>query len=164
MEVARQQLLGDENTKRIASSLGIELAEYVEMVLDYAQHPDKEPMVEVLNAEDLAQVEAAGQAPTRAEVMQWFEDVKEGRVEVPIGPQVKTEKDGFAKGKDQAEKLRAAAGVQVERVAPKVEDTVRKAGPAPAAGVGSVLQEQLRAQQQMAQQALGKKGTKKQPK
>jgi hypothetical protein len=53
IEVVRAELLQDPDTKRIAKAVGMELAEYVELVLDYAQDKDKEPMIKVVSDEEL---------------------------------------------------------------------------------------------------------------
>ncbi|HYO70377.1 MAG TPA: hypothetical protein VEU33_30290 [Archangium sp.] len=70
VEKVRAELLADPDTKRIARSVGMELEAYVELVLDYAQNPDKQPVLHV--AED-AELRAAGyEPPTPEEVGQFF--------------------------------------------------------------------------------------------
>ncbi len=53
IEVVRAELLKDKDTARIAKAVGMELAEYVELVLSYAQDKDKEPMIKVVSDEEL---------------------------------------------------------------------------------------------------------------
>ncbi len=53
IEVVRAELLKDPDTKRIAKAVGMELEEYVELVLEYAQDKDKEPMIKVVSDEEL---------------------------------------------------------------------------------------------------------------
>jgi hypothetical protein len=53
IEVVRAELLKDADTKRIAKAVGMELEAYVELVLQYAQDKDKEPILEVVSDEEL---------------------------------------------------------------------------------------------------------------
>jgi hypothetical protein len=53
IEVVRAELLKDPDTKRIAKAVGMELEAYVELVLDYAQDKDKEPVLKVVADEEL---------------------------------------------------------------------------------------------------------------
>lgn len=53
IEVVRAELLNDADTKRIAKAVGMELPEYVELVLQYAQDKDKEPELHIVSDEDL---------------------------------------------------------------------------------------------------------------
>jgi hypothetical protein len=64
VEQVRAELLSDPETKRIAKAVGMELEAYVNLVLDYAQNPDKEPILEVAPDEELR---AAGYNPPSAE-------------------------------------------------------------------------------------------------
>ncbi|MFL5319735.1 MAG: hypothetical protein ACJ790_08760 [Myxococcaceae bacterium] len=69
-EVVKAELLGDPNTKKIASSLKMELEKYVELVLDYAYNPDKQPVMTVATDEEL---KAAGyDAPSGTDVGRWL--------------------------------------------------------------------------------------------
>lgn len=63
-EVVRGELMADPNTKKIATSLKMELEKYVEMVLDYAYNPDKEVVLNVVPDEELR---AAGYDPASPE-------------------------------------------------------------------------------------------------
>lgn len=70
VEKVRAELLADPDTKRIAKSVGMELEAYVELVLDYAQNPDKQPVLQVA---DDAELRAAGyEPPTPEEVGNFF--------------------------------------------------------------------------------------------
>jgi DNA-directed RNA polymerase specialized sigma subunit len=53
IEVVRAELLNDPDTQRIAKTVGMELAEYVELVLEYAQDKDKEPVLKIVSDEEL---------------------------------------------------------------------------------------------------------------
>jgi hypothetical protein len=53
VEVVRAELLKDPDTARIAKAVGMELKDYVELVLEYAQDKDKEPMIKVVSDEEL---------------------------------------------------------------------------------------------------------------
>ena len=53
VEVVRAELLKDADTKRIAKAVGMELEAYVELVLQYAQDKDKEPVLNVVEDEEL---------------------------------------------------------------------------------------------------------------
>jgi hypothetical protein len=53
VEVVRAELLKDPETKKIAEAVSMELEEYVELVLQYAQDPDKEPELAVVSDEEL---------------------------------------------------------------------------------------------------------------
>ncbi|PTL79618.1 hypothetical protein [Vitiosangium sp. GDMCC 1.1324] len=64
VEKLRAELLEDSDTKRIAKAVGMELEAYVELVLDYVQNPDKQPVLQVASDEELR---AAGYEPPSAE-------------------------------------------------------------------------------------------------
>ena len=78
VEEVRAELLADPATQAIAQKLGMPLEQYVEKVLDFAQHPEKQPQFNVLPEGD---VKAAGGATT-GEVKQWLDDVAEGKVDL----------------------------------------------------------------------------------
>lgn len=70
LENVRARLLGDPDTRRIAQDVGLELEEYVELVLHYASHPDQEPQLYVAPDEELR---AAGyDAPSAEAVSEFF--------------------------------------------------------------------------------------------
>lgn len=91
VEEVRKELLEDPRIADIAKQLNIEVAAYVEKILDYAQHPDKQPVLNLL-PDDV--VKAQG-GHTMADVKQWFEKVDRGEIDlVPAHL-----KDGFDDGK-----------------------------------------------------------------
>ena len=93
VEKVREELLSDPDTKRIAKAVGMELEEYVELVLDYAQNPDKEPVLQVADDEEL---KAAGYTPPSVqEVAQFFLDGAAGKLGIE-GPNFN--KSGFESG------------------------------------------------------------------
>ena len=72
VEVLRKELLEDKDTQRIATAIGVPLEQYVELVLDYAQHPEKKPQLDIAPDEELR---AMGyEPPTGAEVGQFLVD------------------------------------------------------------------------------------------
>ena len=75
----RADLLADPRTRDMAERLGMTLEAYVEKVLDFAQHPDKVPLMNVIPD---TEVKAQGGA-TQAEVKGWFEGVLEGKIRLP---------------------------------------------------------------------------------
>lgn len=61
----RAELLGDETTRRIAATLGVPVAEYVELVLEFAKNPEQEPVLEVAGDDD------GEGAPSPEDVARW---------------------------------------------------------------------------------------------
>ncbi len=53
IEVVRAELLKDPETKKIAEAVSMQLEDYVELVLKYAQDKDKEPELAVISDEEL---------------------------------------------------------------------------------------------------------------
>ena len=96
VEQVRAELLDDPDTKRIAKSVGMELKDYVEMVLDYAQNPDKQPIMNVAPDEELR---AAGyEPPSTEEVAKFFIDTANEMIKQGPGGANYT-KSGFESGK-----------------------------------------------------------------
>lgn len=155
VEVARQRLLEDAETRKIAETLGMELEAYVERVLYYAQHREAEPELTVLEDED-------GQPPEGVasveEVEAWLEGVASGELVVERAPA--EESDAFSVTEEASERLQRAAGAQVERTAPRVE-TLRGEVKAPAGEAGAALKAQLLAQRQQTRLGLEAKKSKK---
>lgn len=145
LDMARQNLRDDPNTAEIAKSLGVEVEDYIDKVLEYAQHPDKQPELELLDDEVAA--ELGPDAASVAEVEAWMEKVISG--EIDLDDRVKiAEHDGFATGAEGSETSRAEAGVEAPvRRAPQVAEIQRGKRAAAPTGAGSVLEQQLRAQQ-----------------
>jgi len=135
VEVARQQLMEDEDTQAIAALFGVPVEQYVALVLDYAQNPGKEPVLEVI--EDEEELEALG-LPSQGEVQQWLGDVEAGRVDLAPQPVFN---DNISSSFDQ-EKRKAAAGIGSDFKAPKVGEVKREVvvGDNP---MGAVLKDQL---------------------
>lgn len=52
----RQELLVDKDTLRIAKALKMKIEDYVELVLDYVQNPEKEPELYLATDEQLREV------------------------------------------------------------------------------------------------------------
>jgi DNA-directed RNA polymerase specialized sigma subunit len=52
----RQELLADNDTQRIAKALKMPIEEYVELVLDYVQNPEKDPEVYVPSEDQLREM------------------------------------------------------------------------------------------------------------
>jgi len=78
VEEVRAELLADPHTQSIAEKLGIRVEEYVEKVLEYALHPEKQPELNVLPE---GEVKARGGATT-TEVKRWLEDVAAGKIDL----------------------------------------------------------------------------------
>ena len=78
VEEVRAELLEDPNTNLIAEKLGMAIEDYVAMVLEYAQNPDKKPEFNLIPE---SEAQAKGVATTK-EVKQWFEEVAAGRVDL----------------------------------------------------------------------------------
>jgi hypothetical protein len=87
VEQVRQELLADPTMTSMAKKLAMTTEAYVELVLDYAQHPEKTPTFNVLPD---AEVKARG-GSTLQDVQEWFKKVARG--EIRIGP--KGYHDGF---------------------------------------------------------------------
>lgn len=89
IEVVRAELLKDPETKRIADAVSMKLEDYVELVLQYAQDKDKEPVLNVIPDE---QAKAAGMpVHTVEEVGQFFIDAARGELPGMGNPFAKSE-------------------------------------------------------------------------
>jgi hypothetical protein len=158
LELAREQLLADPNTRQIAAALGVEVREYVERVLEYARHPTREPELFVLDQETLEAHE--DELPSEAEVLRWFEGVASGQI--AAGPRALDLADGFSSEDEPAQAALEVAGASTAARAPMVEEVTRRKGassPRPASGLGAVLKKQLFDQQQRARLATESKRT-----
>jgi len=98
LEVARQQLMEDEDTIAIAKSFGLPLEKYVEMVLKYALDPNKEPEIIVLDEE--VQQTHGEKLPRQHEVLNWLEKVASGEIE--LGPPQMSMSDKVEKVNDRS--------------------------------------------------------------
>jgi len=92
IEEIRAELLADPAVQGIASKLGVPLEKYVEKVLDYVQHPEKEPMIRVIPD---AEAKAAGE-PSIADIKKWLQDVTDHKIDLR-NPR---DKDVFEDAKD----------------------------------------------------------------
>ncbi|MCK6547981.1 hypothetical protein L6R52_19175 [Myxococcota bacterium] len=150
LDAAREQLLRDPSTTAIAKSLGVDVAQYVDMVLDFARHPDKQPELHVLDEEELE--EQGASVPSPADVTRWLDGVARG--EIAVGPAKVHEHDGFTTQAEPEQVAREVAGLApAEHRAPTVEETTKRKGAAPVApatGLGAVLRSQVLEQQQRA--------------
>lgn len=92
IEEIRAELMKDPDTARIAKAVNMELAAYVEKVLDYLQHPDKRPNFDVADENDMR---AAGYTPKSEEdIREVFQAVVNG----DLDPANKYQKSGFDAG------------------------------------------------------------------
>lgn len=161
-EVARQRLMESPETREIAQNLGMDLAEYVQMVIDYAKHPEKEPMLEVLDDETLESLGA--EVPSQGEVMAWLEAVKRGEIDLTAqAEQVSDEVELQSAEEDRKKRLSAALGSEASKAAPKVGDLAKPSEPL-AGPAGSVLKQQLLAQRTVSHQKIAAKAQITQPK
>lgn len=89
IEEIRAELMKDPDTARIAKAVSMELGAYVEKVLDYLQHPDKKPVFEVADEDDMR---ATGYNPmTEQDVHDVFASIVNG----DLDPANKFQKSGF---------------------------------------------------------------------
>ena len=85
--VIRKQLSEDPDTLEIAKAFKIPVETYIDMVLKYAQNPDLEPELTILDEDE---IQTHGETlPTQAEVMKWLEQVESGEIDL-TGPQTST--------------------------------------------------------------------------
>jgi DNA-directed RNA polymerase specialized sigma subunit len=91
VEQLRVELVADPATQSIAKKLGLPVEEYVEKVLDYAQHPDKQPQLNLI-PDGVAKSQGGA---TTADVVKWFNDVAARKIDV---------RDDRQKARDDREK------------------------------------------------------------
>jgi hypothetical protein len=82
LKAMREKLLDDEDTKQIASALGLEVSAYVDEVMKYAAEPGKEPVLQVLDDEEIEA--SGGKVPSLRDMKEWLEKVESG--EIHLGP------------------------------------------------------------------------------
>ena len=88
LSVVRQQLLDDPSTREIAKAFKIPVEKYIEMVLKYAQNPDLEPELTILDEDE---IQTHGEVlPTENEVVAWLEQVANGEIDI-LHPQTSTQ-------------------------------------------------------------------------
>jgi hypothetical protein len=134
IEVVRAELLKDPDTKRIADAVSMKLEEYVELVLEYAQDKDKEPVLNIVSDE---QAKAAG-FPVHSveEVSEFFIAAAKGELPGQGNPFAKSEFEQGAKsaGKPSLSPTGGAApttGPQSEAQRQELLDQVKKGGGGP---------------------------------
>ncbi|WP_224240625.1 hypothetical protein [Hyalangium gracile] len=121
IEVVRAELLKDADTKRIAKAVGMELEAYVELVLQYAQDKDKEPVLEVVEDEELR---ANGFNPPSAEDVAKF--IIQG-AKGELGVNQEFEKSEFETSKGpKGPALTATPTGEIPKVDPSLADQVKK--------------------------------------
>ncbi len=143
LEMAKQSLRDNPDTKKIADSLGVELEEYIDQVMHYAMNPELEPELEVYTEEQLEEAGVEG-IPSPKECQDWFEAAINGEINLSGRIDVE-EKDGFSTKRDQKEVIQESAGVKLNRRAPRIDQLK---APSMADGAGSALKNQLLQQQQ----------------
>ncbi|MEO1228389.1 MAG: hypothetical protein AAFZ18_05740 [Myxococcota bacterium] len=162
LEMARNNLREDPSTHAIAEALGVEVEDYIDRVLEYATHPDKEVEVELLD--DEAAAELGPDAPSMAQVMEWMNGVASGDIDLDDRVKI-AESDGFTTQDAPSEVLRREAGAEAPvRRAPGVEQIQRGSKRASAPEAGSALKDQLLAQQRNLQLGMDARRAAKKPK
>ena len=158
LEVARQQLIEDSDTQQLAKTFGVSVEEYADLVLKYAQDPEKQPELHVIDDEEWQ--ESGVDAATTADVREWFQGVIEG--DIDLTPEHEKIDDRVSADRQQ-EQSKKAAGLDAKISAPKFESIERKVVVDQDTPMGSVLKDQL--QNQMARSQMRRPGGKnKKPK
>ena len=138
LEVARAQLMENDEIKQLAETLGMELEDFVERVLFYGKNPDAEPQLHIIPDDELEELGA--DVPTMGEVMEWLRHVDSGKEDLTIVPERVT--DSVSDDRT-AEKMKAAAGLKEVLVAPRHGDCQREVMVEKDNPMGSVLKDQL---------------------
>lgn len=94
IEDIRAELMKDKHTKDIAKTIGMPLAEYVELVLQYVKDPDKQPTFNTLPEPEVKKHGGS----TVEDVKEWFQGVLDGKVKVAAD----REQDAFSSEKSAA--------------------------------------------------------------
>lgn len=139
--LAKQQLMENEDTQEMAKLFGVELEEYVDLVMEYTQNPEKVPQLHVIDDEEWH--ESGVDVPTSADIQKWFRGVASG--EIDLTPEHEKINDRVSSGFEQ-EKLKEAAGLKSTIEAPRFEQMQRKVVVEKDNPLGSVLKDQLNAQ------------------
>lgn len=124
-EVVKAELLADPHTRTIAESIKMPLEKYVEMVLDYAYNPEKEPVLTIAPDDQLR--EAGYEPPSGESVGRWlrgaaqiiaskiagnqvhkseFKEAKEGRSVIDVPPSPTAEADAEVPGTPREDLLK----------------------------------------------------------
>jgi hypothetical protein len=154
VEVARQQLIDDSETQELAKTFGVTVEEYADLVLEYAQNPDKQPELHVIDDEEWQ--ESGVDAATTADVRTWFQGVIDG--DIDLTPEHQKINDRVSSDRQQ-EQSKKAAGLEAKISAPQFESMERKVVVDQETPMGSVLKDQLR--NQLARSQMGRPGAKK---
>lgn len=109
----RAELLADKDVKEQARMLKIDLAEYVEKILDYAQNPEKPPQLIITPDEELKAQDPT--VPTVQELQTHLEKIINGEVMVSRAQQL----DGFNKEDADARYKAALASDAAQKGAPE---------------------------------------------
>lgn len=117
------RILEDPETEEIASTLGLDAADYAARVLFYLKNPGADPQLDIMTPAD----EKAAGMPSVAETVQWLQKVESG--EIPMEGEHHTHFAGF--GDDEKSAVTAAGG-SIEKKAPRAEETSPHGSPAPA--------------------------------
>jgi hypothetical protein len=136
VSVVRQQLLDDADTKEIAKAFKMPLEQYVDLVLMYAQNPDKDPILTILD-EDEMQGEGAD-LPTQAQVLDWLNKVESGEIELAPTSLVK---DVLESAEPDASAAKFAKPSEPPRAS-----VFKNGAPKKTSSAGSALKQQLEAQ------------------
>ncbi|MCP4501614.1 MAG: hypothetical protein GY822_16775 [Deltaproteobacteria bacterium] len=150
LSIIEAELREDEETKKIAETLGLGLDEYIAMVMEYVKDPKKEPELEVYDEEELAG--AIGEKPaTVKEIEDWLDKVESG--EIDLGPKEIGQTE-WGDDEETATETRArkAAGKRREITAPKEGEKQSKVLTEDNEA-GNLLRDQLRQQQSVAARA-----------
>ena len=130
VEEVRAELLASKETQHLAEVFGMKLEDYVEKVLDYAQNPDKEPMLTV--ATDEAALKAAHpEVMTTAETVRELEKLISGETTLNIPGEIS---DGFEDSKKMKVEISAkypAVGSQTGAPTPSGSHPQIKKGQTP---------------------------------
>lgn len=129
LEMARQKALQDPDVQKAAEILGVDLEEYVEKILYFAQNPDAEPELHVLDEESRLAMEAEGEIPREAEVVEFFASAARG--ELPSQNRGFAKKDGFSSDGDDAARIRRSLGQDAPMRAPMVGSSPKPTAPPP---------------------------------
>lgn len=146
IEIARRNLLEDPSIRTIAEELGVPLEVYVDKVLEYARHPEREPELAII--EDADAREMGVEVATEADVVGWFEGLADGSVVLPDARKEVASRDGFTLDATEAERLRAEAQGRPRRAPAPAP------APPPNPEAGAVLKQQLAERQRQMQLSM----------
>ena len=120
ISVIEEELRNDPATKSIAETLGMELDDYINTVLDYCKNPEKDPQLYVYDDAELERYE--GEAPaTGAEIMGFLKKLDSG--EIPLGPTDNSVQTAFDDEEETAtqRKARSVTGAATAAKGPRAD-------------------------------------------